>query len=249
MGNNVEVILTFDDGPDSRSGSANGTERVLSALESNPTGHALNAVFFVQSHAKNNYGNYFRGMHSEGKRLVKKMTDAGHIVGVHTGMDAYRAHAEENDHPNRYDAGELANDLTRAKDFILRHAKQTARYVRPPFGNMDANVQRRYNEAALYRIMWDVESGDALSGSSKAKVKRNLTKRIKVLMDRGDTKLVILFHDTDPDTNTPGNLGEYITTITDAIEDKGHTPVWDLSTARIKEILDEYGEEAKRKYE
>lgn len=61
---NVEVILTFDDGPDTRSGSANGTDRVLSALESNPTGHALNAVFFIQTHAKNNQNNYFRGMHS-----------------------------------------------------------------------------------------------------------------------------------------------------------------------------------------
>ena len=126
----VEAILTFDDGPLTTEGSANGTDRILSALESNPTGHALNAVFFIQSHAKDDNGNHNRGMHREGKRLVKKMTDAGHIVGVHTGMDAYRAHAEENDHPNRYGAGELMNDLTRAKDFILRYAKHTARYVR-----------------------------------------------------------------------------------------------------------------------
>lgn len=241
---NIEIILTFDDGPDTRSGSANGTERVLSALESNPTGHALNAVFFIQTHARNDQNKYFRGMHSEGKRLVKKMTDAGHIVGVHTGMDGQRAHGEENDHPSRYNVNQLKNDLTRAKDFIKDFAKQTARYVRPPFGNMDddGNVQRTYDNAALYRIMWDVESGDALPGSNKEKVKKKLTKRIKELLDGNHTKLVILFHDTDADTNTPGNLGEYITTITEAIEDKGHTPKWDLSTDRVKEILDIYGE-------
>lgn len=245
---NVEVILTFDDGPDTREGSSNGTERVLSALENNPTGHALNAVFFIQTHAKNDQDNYFRGMHSEGKRLVKKMTDAGHIVGVHTGMDGQRAHALENDHPNRYDAGELANDLTRAKSFISRYAKQTARYVRPPYGNMDSagNVQRKYDEAALYRIMWDVESGDATPNSNKAKVKRQLTNQVGNLVRRGDRKLVILFHDTNSLTNSPGNLNEYITTITDAIEDEGHTPVWNLSTSRIRTILDEYGERARQ---
>ncbi|MDE0482932.1 MAG: polysaccharide deacetylase family protein [Candidatus Poribacteria bacterium] len=243
----VEVILTFDDGPDTRSGSANGTERILHALENNPTGHALNAVFFIQSHAKNDQDNYFRGMHSEGKRLVKKMTDAGHIVGVHTGMDGQNAHAEENDHPHRYNAEELMNDLNRAKDFILRFAKQTARYVRPPYGNMDdeGNVQRTYDEAALYRIMWDVDSKDSRANSDKESIKTALTERIEELMDRGDTKLVILFHDTHPVTNKAGNLGEFITTITDAIEDKGHTPVWDLSTDRIRTILDEYGENAR----
>ncbi|MDE0482901.1 MAG: polysaccharide deacetylase family protein [Candidatus Poribacteria bacterium] len=246
---NVEVILTFDDGPDTRAGSANGTQRVLSALESNSTGHAINAVFFIQTHAKNDQDNYFRGMHSRGKQIVGQMDDADHIIGVHTGMDGQRAHGEENDHPARYTAGELANDLTRAKDFISRYGRQTTRYVRPPFGNHNADVQRKYNEAALYRIMWDIESGDALPGSNKTKVKNTLKREVKRLVKRGDRKLVILFHDTDPDTNTAGNLDEYIQTITTAVTDEGHTPVWNLTAERIRQILDEYGKRAKQQYE
>ena len=50
---NVEVILTFDDGSNTREDSAHGTQRVLSTLENNPTGHARNAVFFIQTHAGN----------------------------------------------------------------------------------------------------------------------------------------------------------------------------------------------------
>lgn len=50
---NVEVTLTFDDGSNTREGSARGTQRVLSRLENNPTGHARNAVFFIQTHARN----------------------------------------------------------------------------------------------------------------------------------------------------------------------------------------------------
>lgn len=249
---NVEVILTFDDGP-LTAGSDNGTDNILSELKTNPTGRALKAVFFIQSHARDDNGNHNRGMHDRGKQLVKKMTDDGHFVGVHTGMDAYRAHAKANNHPNRYNAQQLAGDLTRAKDFIRDYAKQTARYVRPPFGDMDeyGNVQRRYNEAALYHIRWDIESGDATSGSTKASVKQQLTRDVgnKVRGPNGDRKLVILFHDTKSVTNSPGNLGEYITTITDAIEDEGHTPVWNLSTARIRTILDEYGERTKQRYQ
>ena len=41
---NIEIVLTFDDGPDTQAGSANGTQRVLSQLENNDIGHALNAV-------------------------------------------------------------------------------------------------------------------------------------------------------------------------------------------------------------
>ena len=50
---NVKFILTFDDGSNTREGSARGTQRVLSTLENNPTGHARNAVFFIQTHAMN----------------------------------------------------------------------------------------------------------------------------------------------------------------------------------------------------
>ena len=41
---NVEVISTFEDVPLTEEDSVNNTQRVLNALKTNPTGHALNAV-------------------------------------------------------------------------------------------------------------------------------------------------------------------------------------------------------------
>ncbi|MCY4402268.1 MAG: hypothetical protein OXD54_06795 [Candidatus Poribacteria bacterium] len=52
----VEIILTFDDGPDNASGSANKTQRVFNTLANNSIASGIKSVFFIQSYARNNEG-------------------------------------------------------------------------------------------------------------------------------------------------------------------------------------------------
>lgn len=232
----VKVILTFDDGPDTQSGSANRTQRVLSVLDD----HDINAVFFIQSHAKNDQNNYFRGMHSRGIQVVEQAHNEGHIIGVHTGMDGKEAHAWANRHTRREAIGELDGDLTRCKNYIRARTGSNPLYVRPPFGSNNAAVRNRYSAHNLNMIMWDIESRDAYGGYDEDDVVDRLESEIYRLLSRGDRNLVILFHDTHPTTSKTATLNRYIKTIKDEIHEFGLTPDLVHTKQEIHNILSNY---------
>lgn len=232
--NAVKVVLTFDDGPDTRRGAVNGTRHVLDVLQ----GHDIDAVFFIQSHARSDSGGYFRGMEKTvGIPMVERMHDEGHIVAAHTGLDGKRAHAWANRHPRREARGELGEDLERSKAYIYARTGAEPRYVRPPFGEHNAAVRARYAAHDLTMVLWDIDSRDTRRGYQRAEIRKHLEHRVAQFVSRGRRSLVILFHDIDYDTYSGDNLHFYLAGIESAIDAQGFEAVFNLSRAELDDIL------------
>lgn len=230
----VTVVLTFDDGPDSRSGLINGTRRVLDILQDNQ----LRAVFFIQSHARNDNNRYFRGMEEKvGIPLVERMHTEGHLIGVHTGVDGQRAHSWANRHPQREAIGELGNDLQRCKSFIKQHTGSDPCYVRPPFGEHNRAVRQRYADYDLKMILWHIDSRDSTSSYDSQDIELHLRSRVGKLVTRGQRQLVILFHDIDRHTYRDDNLLNYLKAIEETINDQGLNADFDLTREEIDQVL------------
>lgn len=235
--NTVKVILTFDDGPDTRAGLANGTQRILDTLENLD----INAVFFIQSHARDDNNNYFRGMEEDvGIPLVEQMHKEKHIIAVHTGMDGQMAHAWANRHTRREAIGKLGKDLDCCKEYIRDRTGSYPRYVRPPFGDHNRAVRSQYASRNLNMILWDIDSRDTTSSYDRHDIKNHLKSRVKRLMARGNRHLVILFHDIDISTNSPGHLYDYISVVENAIYTSGFNADLSLSREEIHQILADY---------
>ena len=231
----VDVVLTFDDGPDSRSGLVNGTRRVLDILQDNQ----LRAVFFIQSHARNDNNRYFRGMEEKvGIPLVERMQAEGHLVGVHTGVDGQRAHSWANRHPQREAIGELGNDLQRCKNYIKRHTGSDPCYVRPPFGEYNRAVRQRYADYDLNMILWHIDSRDSTSSYDSQDIERHLRSRVSKLVARGQRQLIILFHDIDQHTYRDDNLLNYLKAIEETINAHGLNADFDLTREEIDSVFD-----------
>ena len=235
--NGVNVILTFDDGPDTRRGAVNGTRHVLNVLED----YDINSVFFIQSHARSDSGHYFRGMEKTvGIPLVERMHDEGHIVAAHTGMDGKKAHAWANHHIKREAQGELGKDLDRSKEYIRARTGEYPLYVRPPFGHYNQAVVKRYDSRDLNMIMWDIDSRDTRRGYDSPDIEKHLRAKVTEYVDQGKRDLVILFHDIDYDTYSGDNLHNYVKVVEDAIHTQGLTAVLKLSKEEMDEILVDY---------
>ena len=151
-GPEVRVLVTLDDGPDSRPPAVNRTKRVLDklkALADTPFGQ-VNAVFFVQTHALDSNGNFNRGMSDRGQQLLNRMGREGHMAVVHTGAEVIGAHSSDNYHTERLD--ELVADLNQAWNDCLTvygYGSYIGRYVRPPAGAYSDAVLSKYREANL----------------------------------------------------------------------------------------------------
>ena len=235
--NTVSIILTFDDGPDTRRGTANGTQRILDTLQH----RGISAVFFIQSHARSNSNNYFRGMEkSVGIPLVEHMHDSGHIIATHTGMDAKRAHGWENRHTKREAKGALGKDLDRCNAYIKARTGDCPLYVRPPFGVYDKAVRERYASRNLRMILWDIDSRDTTRGYDKDDIQAHLQAEINRFLAQGKRELVILFHDLNSVTNTKGHLDAYLNVMMQAVFDNDLDPDLQLSKDEVQAILDEY---------
>ena len=235
--NDVAVVLTFDDGPDSRSGSVNGTRQVLDILQD----LQLRAVFFIQSHARNDNNRYFRGMEEKvGIPLVERMHAEQHLIGVHTGVDGQRAHSWANRHPQREAIGELGNDLQRCKTYIEQRTGSKPCYVRPPFGEHNRAVRQRYADHDLKMILWHIDSRDSTSTYDSEDIEQHLRNRVDKLVARGQRQLVILFHDIDRHTYRAGNLVSYIKAIEETIDAHGLTADFKLTQEEVNNVLINY---------
>lgn len=233
----VDIVLTFDDGPDSRSGSVNGTRQVLDILQE----LQLRAVFFIQSHARNDNDRYFRGMEERvGLPLVDRMHAEEHLVAVHTGVDGQWAHSWSNRHPRREAIGELGNDLQRCKSFIKQRTGSDPCYVRPPFGEYNRAVLKRYADHDLKMILWHIDSRDSVSTYDSQDIERHLRDKVDKVVARGRRQLVILFHDIDRHTYRTGNLLRYLKAIAETIDSHGLTADFDLTKQEIDQVLRDY---------
>lgn len=204
----IDIILTFDDGPHAAEASGNFTDRALDVLADNPIHDGIKAVFFIQSHVRDRVtDNYYRGNTPQGRRVLRLAINAGHLVEVHTGYDDWRAH--ELTHVQRLTQptgddfeGGLPQDLTQCKNFIngLIASYAGTQFVRPVEGVHNGTVRRKYSDADLKMTMWDVDSRDAISGETPTTIRNNLRTGIQSKLEEGLTRLVILFHETSAHT-------------------------------------------------
>ena len=236
LDNEVSIILTFDDGPDTRKGRVNGTRHVLDVLDSLD----FNSVFFIQTHVRSKSGSYYRAMDKEvGQPLVERMHDEQHVIAVHTGMDAWGAHLMAYNHVKREKAGKLGADLERSKDFIYELTGEYPKFVRPPFGVHDKNVRQRYAKHDLKMILWDVDSRDTRRGYERTDIEKHLRSKVGTLAKEGGNKLVVLFHDIDFHTYTADNLVVYIKAIEQTISSNKLVAKFKLSKQEIEGLLED----------
>jgi peptidoglycan/xylan/chitin deacetylase (PgdA/CDA1 family) len=136
-----EFLLTFDDGPHAAplGGGKNRTENVLDSL----CRKQARSAFFVQTAAEDDKGNKMRGSSPNGRKLIKRMHDDGHTVGVHTG-----GKKDHEIHPEAEKAGRLKTELSDAKDFVKDVTGAAPGHVRPPQGKVDAAVEKTYASVA-----------------------------------------------------------------------------------------------------
>ena len=242
----VEVILTFDDGPHA-GGNPNHTKRVKNKLNS----HSCRGVFFIQSHARGaTAGSYYRGKHPNGTAALREVIADGHLVEVHTGFDYEAAHdwdhIERLTQPSGDDfQGGLPQDLEQCKSFINGLSRDhTAQFVRPVEGEHNAAVRARYADAGLSLVMWDIDSKDT-QGYTPTEIRNHLRTEVRNFLDRDIFQIVVLFHEVNRQTYTGNNLDSYIQAIKETIDnytdnddpEKEFTPVFNPSKNRIREIF------------
>ena len=237
------MLVTLDDGPDSRRWEINRTKRVLDklkALEDTPFGK-VNAVFFVQTHALDDNGSFNRGMSTRGQQLLARMGQEKHMAAVHTGAKVIGAHAPKNYHTKR--VNEIVADLNRAWDECLTvygHASYIGRYVRPPAGEyrIDGDpsaVLSKYREANFEMVLWDVDPRDWDDNLSITAIETNIQTGIEAQLVARKRDLVILLHDMEE--RTVNNLERYLNKIQKVICDQGFTPRFNLNLEEVHQIL------------
>jgi peptidoglycan/xylan/chitin deacetylase (PgdA/CDA1 family) len=159
-----ELALTFDDGPNEA-----WTPLLLDRL----AGHGVHASFFmVGSHAQLD------------PVLVRRVHDAGHLVGIHSWS-----------HPNlaRSSRTCIENELTRSRELLEQTVGAPIRFFRPPFGARRPTVFRVARAMGLTTVLWNAMTSDWAEPSAD-KIVQRLTRKIDRLNRRGHAANIVL-HD------------------------------------------------------
>lgn len=76
----------------------------------------IRAAFFIQSHALDRNGNPIRGSSTVGREVLANMDGDGHLICIHTGVEAHDPHQRKYRHLQREADGKLGGDLDNAQD-------------------------------------------------------------------------------------------------------------------------------------
>lgn len=191
--------LTFDDGPHTAElgTGQNRTENVLDTLKTNN----IKAGFFVQT------GLSYRGANPIGIRLIRRMANEGHKIGIHTG-----GAAGHELHTTAQEAGRLEGELEAAKEYISETTKtedqtgQTPEFVRPPEGKYNKDVLETYKKVNLTNLMWDID-GDQGKNLNLTALKSRIEIGVSDMIKRKWKKktpsphIIILYHDIQKGTS------------------------------------------------
>lgn len=129
------VALTFDDGP-----HPTHTPEVLDLLAA----YGATATFFMC------------GLPAEAfPDLVKRVAAEGHTVAGHTWT-----HRSLLGRPR----AELAEELDRTHELLEDLSGQSVRLFRPPWGRLDAMVERELAARSLTAVLWSTNSDDHATG-------------------------------------------------------------------------------------
>ena len=198
----IPTVLTFDDGPHAAT-KENYTAAALGTLRE----RGMKGAFFVQTHVG------YRGGSTEGEKLIRRLHEEGHVVGIHTG--SAQDHVR---HTVREREGLLGDDLARASK-RLEALGIRPRFVRPVQGVCDAPVLEQYEEAGLKLVHWDVDSRDSARGYTPDRIAAHLKESFSKVGAK--SHVVVLFHELDPDTR--GQIVRYIDVMVSAATDAGHS--------------------------
>lgn len=176
----IRIALTFDGGPDGLAANSpvdlakryNTTERILEALQSHgiPGVGPIKAAFFVQTHVPSRMAWPTTGPapgeadFTTGQKLVRRMGEAGHVVGVLNGSEKdFDRHLEQ----AAGSAPNLEANLNRAvaalKAVLPRQADSSpydVEFVRSPFGLHDAASDAVYDRLNLTHVFWDTQAAN-----------------------------------------------------------------------------------------
>lgn len=148
------IALTFDDGPGPY------TTKLLSHLEQ----ANVPATFFVLGQKVKAY-----------PKVARAIAAAGHEIGVHTW-----------DHRmlTKLSAAQVRREITSSIKIVKKTTGKTPKLMRPPYGETNATVAIEARQAKVAQILWDVDTLDWKTRSTKKTVKSalKLTKRGSVLL-------------------------------------------------------------------
>jgi peptidoglycan/xylan/chitin deacetylase (PgdA/CDA1 family) len=243
----VQIVLTFDDGPDSKhplGSGINTTESIIDDLSFNDIQNEIKAAFFVQTHDPEYGGSLI------GETLMEIEDEAGHIIGVHTGGEGehwfWQSHifrVEQDAYDVNGDGvadGEnaLESDMVAAILRIKAITGEVPEFVRPPYWWYNQDVLDAYKSEAvkhalgddygegLKMIYRDVLSGDGGESwiSFEWWVKLNIKSEVIDCIEESKTyQMIVSFHDTNEDTveylSNPGISNSYLGTIVEGVRE------------------------------
>ena len=171
------VALTFDDGP-----HPVYTEEILDVLDQ----AGIKASFFMMGKEAELYPD-----------VVKKVSDAGHLIGNHTYTHANVC---------QISADETTEEITKTNDILEGLNGKRPQFFRPPFGCKNETLEK---QTGMFWIFWDVDTLDwSLQNAEQV--------YCKVVKNVGEND-IILMHDAYPSTV------EAVRELIPALQEMGYT--------------------------
>ena len=198
------VYLTFDDGPSAH------TDEILNILKKNN----IKATFFVIGIGKN-YNDY------------KKITDQGHVLGLHSFTHEYKkVYASEDS---------FFKEFYQLRDAVKSTTGQDVKIIRFPGGSSNAKASKALKTAIINRLTkegyvyfdWNCDSTDA-SGNNVP-----VAKLVKYGICTTHPEINVLMHDTNAKKTTVQALQQII----DGYRKAGYTfETLDVNSPRIQHM-------------
>jgi len=213
----IRFLLTFDDGP-SASGFANPTLQVLDSLAHNPVQNGIKAVFFVQTGAARAGGS------DRGRRVMRRESAQGHILGFHTGTPSHTNHRSLSPEA-------LEQSLVSGSAAIAAITGAPPSLLRPPFWNYDKRTFAAYQLHQMHVLLTDVSANDGKIWGFNASPRRrsHMLREMSEVREQvakgalpsvdGVVPIVVTFHDLN--RYTARHTREYLQILLDSANANG----------------------------
>lgn len=206
----IRFLLSFDDGPSIQTDydGRNPTNYILQQLKNNPFIKDIKAIFFVQTRNSNGGGT------EQGKALLRKEHNQGHLLGVHSASpDGHVSHVN-------LTTSELDKFLKDGVNDLKEITGYQANFVRPTNWKYNQHSIEAYKNNNLKMMLTDISANDGvihifnISFRRRSHINNRLYEiRQKIINNKmpivdGVIPVVITFH--DPNTFTADHMTEYL---------------------------------------